>query len=258
MQIPKRINFDRVADVYDETRAIPEPFFTKALDVMESYLDKQERILDLGVGTGRFARPLQKRGFNVIGIDISEKMLDVGVSKGLRNASFADACCVPFKDGAFHSTISVHVLHLVPDWRQILQEVLRATRAYFLTYSQFWPEEENVSPNLLYDELTAKLGWKSEPLGLHEKDLPDLIEPYARELVGTIRETVLADERIDRLENRVYSGQWPIPDDIHEKAIEEVKNEFAGKEIQMLAQLYVFVWRVEDLRNGIEKLSAVD
>ncbi len=255
MQIPERVDFDRVADIYDETRAVPEPFFTKALDVMERYLDKQERILDIGVGTGRFARPFQKRGFDMVGIDISEKMLGVGISKGLRNAVLADARCIPFKDKTFHSNLSVHLLHLVPDWFEVLQEALRVTRAYLLTYSQFWPEEENVSPNLLYEELTTKLGCESEPLGLHEKDLPDLVEPYAREHIGSRRETVLADERIDRLKNRIYSVQWSIPDDIHKRVIEEVKERFAGKKIRMVAHLYVFVWRIEDLNDYVSLIT---
>ncbi|UCD93116.1 MAG: class I SAM-dependent methyltransferase [Methanobacteriota archaeon] len=254
MEIPKRVKFDRVADIYDETRAIPEPFFTKALDVMEDYLDKQGMILDLGCGTGRFARPLQKRGLNVVGIDISEKMLDVGVSKGLYNASFGDACCVPFKDGAFHSTISVHLLHLVPDWLEILEEIVRVTRTNFLTHGAFWPDIDN--PNLQYDRIIEESGHKREPLGVIEKDLTGTIEPYANVYIGTRNDMVPAEERISRLEDRIYSGQWSIPEDIHREAIDKVRNRFEGEMVEMRADMYVFVWKIEDLSDAIEKIRS--
>ncbi len=34
-------------------------------------------MLDLGVGTGRFALPLRERGFEMVGVDLSPKMLAV-------------------------------------------------------------------------------------------------------------------------------------------------------------------------------------
>ncbi len=37
-------------------------------------LDECETILDLGVGTGRFAESLQDAGFEVTGIDIGKRM----------------------------------------------------------------------------------------------------------------------------------------------------------------------------------------
>ena len=40
-------------------------------------LDKNEKILDFGCGTGRFTSWLKERGFKVVGIDITEEMLDV-------------------------------------------------------------------------------------------------------------------------------------------------------------------------------------
>lgn len=253
METPKRVNFDRVADIYDETRAIPEPFFSKALDVMESYLDRKERILDIGVGTGRFARPFQRRGFDVFGIDISEEMLRVGVSKGLHNTALADACCIPFKDNSFHSTLSVHLLHLLPDWLQVLHEAIRVTRDSFITFGAFWAEMDN--PNLLYDQIIKESGHKKEPLGVYEKEIPGIVEPHANVLIGTRKDMVPAEERIERLDDRVYSGQWSIPYDVHKKAIDEVRKKYEGEKVEMLADLYVFVWRIKDLEDAVEKLN---
>jgi ubiquinone/menaquinone biosynthesis C-methylase UbiE len=42
---------------------------------MEAGYNKQIKILDIGCGTGRHAIELTKRGYNVIGVDLSESQL---------------------------------------------------------------------------------------------------------------------------------------------------------------------------------------
>jgi SAM-dependent methyltransferase len=67
---------DRIADVYDEiyahvsTPAVIEPM----LDVLAE-LAGEARALELGIGTGRVALPLARRGVEVHGIDSSESMV---------------------------------------------------------------------------------------------------------------------------------------------------------------------------------------
>jgi ubiquinone/menaquinone biosynthesis C-methylase UbiE len=48
-----------------------------AVDVAftERYFDRPGRLLDLGCGTGRLLLPFARRGFRVVGIDLSEEML---------------------------------------------------------------------------------------------------------------------------------------------------------------------------------------
>lgn len=73
-------------------------------DFIESEIDynKNLRILDIGCGTGRHALELTKRGYNVVGIDLSESMIKKAREKaenaGL-NVDFqlADARNLPFE-----------------------------------------------------------------------------------------------------------------------------------------------------------------
>ena len=44
-----------------------------------------EKILDVGIGTGFFVSDILKYRADIIGMDVSEKMLDVARSKGLTN-----------------------------------------------------------------------------------------------------------------------------------------------------------------------------
>ncbi|MFX1322029.1 MAG: corrinoid protein-associated methyltransferase CpaM [Promethearchaeota archaeon] len=45
--------------------------------IVDNYLKKDEILLDIGMGTGTFAILCAKKGLNVVGIDFSEKMLDI-------------------------------------------------------------------------------------------------------------------------------------------------------------------------------------
>ncbi len=49
--------------------------------VVDNYLKKDETLLDIGMGTGTFAILCAKKGLNVVGIDFSEKMLDIAIKK---------------------------------------------------------------------------------------------------------------------------------------------------------------------------------
>src|SRR5213593_712689 len=117
--MPERVSFDRVADVYDETRGLPPRILAKAASVLARELEAQ-RVLEVGVGTGRYAVPLQKSGVDLIGVDIAPKMVARGLEKGLRNVVFADGARLPFQNETFDAVTSNHVLHLVPDWKHVL------------------------------------------------------------------------------------------------------------------------------------------
>jgi ubiquinone/menaquinone biosynthesis C-methylase UbiE len=248
--------FDGIADIYDETRGIPEPHFSRLLEKMESYLDKTEKTLDIGVGTGRFSRPLQSDGYDTVGIDISREMTRVGISKGLRNVLYANACHLPFKDNSFRSTLSVHLLHLIPDWLCALQEAIRVTRENFITVKRVWLNDE--TPHKLYGELTSKNGKLRESLGMSEKDFPERVKPFSEDYLGSRMETVPADEGIQRLENRIYSGLPEIPDDIHEDAIRKIRERYGGTDIENAEEIYLLVWRIEDMERAVKESAFKD
>ena len=256
MMKPGHISFDRVADIYDETRAIPEPEISQVLDSIGNYLNEQEKVLDLGVGTGRFARPLQSRGYDVIGIDISSKMLQTGVPKGLQQPILADACALPFKEKAFHSTLSIHLMHLLTDWVDALEEAIRVTRENLMTVGRFWLNED--TPIKYYENLLIESGDYHGSPGLGEKELPQYVEPYSRSLVAIRKDVVEADEAIRRIQDRVYSFQWRIPDQAHEKAAEQARIKYSGKQLEVEEEIYLYVWRIEDLEKSIKGLREIE
>lgn len=65
---------DRIADTYDARYEIPSDT-ADAVEFLASVAGKR-RVLELGIGTGRIALPLAKRGIRVSGIDASHAMVE--------------------------------------------------------------------------------------------------------------------------------------------------------------------------------------
>src|SRR5215469_10726358 len=69
------VNFDRAAEYYDATRALPAPVMAELMAILDSELAHRQPCLEIGVGTGRIAVPLHQRGIRLSGADISSAML---------------------------------------------------------------------------------------------------------------------------------------------------------------------------------------
>jgi len=114
--------YDRISEVYDETR---KPLSEGALDRVARVLrsDGSRIILEAGVGTGRIAGPLQDRGFDVIGVDLSRGMLSKAKAKGVTRLVLADFDNPPFNKKAFDAVLLAHVLHLLEDPAQTFEKL---------------------------------------------------------------------------------------------------------------------------------------
>ena len=70
----------RVARDYDDYFADNELFAYDA-EVLEEWFDRPSRLIDLGCGTGRHLLQFSRAGFDVVGVDLSEHMLDQARTK---------------------------------------------------------------------------------------------------------------------------------------------------------------------------------
>jgi len=123
------VNFDRAAAVYDATRGFPPETEAELADILATELSGRIRCLEIGVGTGRIAIPLRRKGVDMYGVDISVGMLTELLRKGdsgpLPWITIGDATDLPFDDSSFGAALAVHVLHLVAGWQQAVRELVR-------------------------------------------------------------------------------------------------------------------------------------
>jgi SAM-dependent methyltransferase len=84
-------------------------------------------LLDVGGGTGNYARALGGEGWRPLVADRSREMLAHAAAKGLPTVQ-ADAQALPFPDGTFHAVMLVSMLHHVEDQPAALAEARRVLR----------------------------------------------------------------------------------------------------------------------------------
>ncbi|MFX1483575.1 MAG: class I SAM-dependent methyltransferase [Promethearchaeota archaeon] len=108
-----REGYDKIASQYDEYR---EPFNNETeLNEFMSLVRPGGHILDAGCGSGVVARALVACGFQVTGIDISQKMLDLAKHR-VPEATFevGDMTELQFEDDSFDGIVSTYAVFHIP------------------------------------------------------------------------------------------------------------------------------------------------
>jgi len=124
-----RFDFDVVADAYDQWYETDEGAMYDRLErkVISRFLRQNVQVmklLEVGCGTGHWSQFFSDCGFEVTGVDISERMIKIAQSKNMANASFqlADGHSLPFEDKSFDVTAAITTLEFVRDAELVLRE----------------------------------------------------------------------------------------------------------------------------------------
>lgn len=236
------ISFDRAAAYYDATRGLPEPVasaITRAF-MAEIRSTGAEQVLEVGIGTGRMARPLMREGVRMVGVDISRQMmgrLAEQLTPGHRppDLILGDATALPLRDGSFRAAIAVHVLHLVKSVEGALYEVRRvlAPGGVLMQQTRRPDAETERRWDASYDAWEPLLARR----GFHRRRRRgEMLE--TREAVratgATLRITDVIDhdyvhsvgQVIEELRSRIHSWTWEVPDDVWAAALPEYEEWF--------------------------------
>jgi ubiquinone/menaquinone biosynthesis C-methylase UbiE len=101
--------------------------------VLAKVLKGKRRILDVGTGTGFIALLLAKVGYEVVGIDLSRKMLEAAREKAEKTGvdvefKLGDAENLPFDDDTFDAVICRHLLWTLPNPHKAVKEWKRVVK----------------------------------------------------------------------------------------------------------------------------------
>ena len=245
-----RASFDRIADRYDETRAYPAGVIERIAAAVAGSLPMEGRVLDIGVGTGRLAAPMRTCGFDVVGIDVSSMMLGKARGKGLDQLLLADAMALPFPDRSFPCSVSVHLTHLISDWRKVLSEVGRVTSERYASVATEREGCEVEEMQKTYEEACAELGHEVKHPGLRERDLARIIKPVKVVDVADSRETILKADAIERYRTRIYSNIWEVPEHVHDHAMHRLEETYRPiTTLERKERISLIVWDAESVRE---------
>jgi SAM-dependent methyltransferase len=222
------VAFDRAADYYDQTRTLPRETAAAQTRLLTRELAGRDPVLEVGVGTGRIAIPLAAEGVRVCGADLSLPMLRRLVAKAPDAVPVvaADATRLPFADRTFGGVVVAHLLHLVPDWELVLDELVRVLRPggrLLINPGNFTGLSREIQERVVAaagrDRVHAGLDPNADlaalltPRGLVPRSLPELPKPRSRSVA----------ERLDRIASHQHSWTWPIDPDTLQRAVEEVR-----------------------------------
>jgi len=146
--------FGRLALVYDIVGILIPRVRDKVVDLANA--ERGSRILDVATGTGKQAFAFAKRGYDVVGVDLSEDMLRVANKRNkYENVKFevADATNMPFKTNFFDVSCVSFALHDMPLTirEKVLKEIVRVTKPEGITVIVDYALPENkIRKHLVY------------------------------------------------------------------------------------------------------------
>ena len=183
--------------------------------LFNDYVMPGDKVLDLGCGNGRFFELLKDKDVNYIGVDFSEKLIEIAKEKYPKiKFQVADALNLPFPNNYFDKIYSIAVLHHIPSQEfrmQFLKEVRRILKPNGFLILTVWKPESKKNLNLFLRDTGLKLIGKLEkgdtfrPWGnkdaeryfhyFSEKELVNLAE---RAMFKIIKQGITANERGNR------------------------------------------------------------
>lgn len=183
-EIQSKFDFDAIADGYDLWYETAEGAMYDHLEkkVISKYLPRnvqRMKLLEIGCGTGHWSQFFSEYGFEVTGIDVSDRMIKIAQNKDIPNASFQimDGQSLPFGDGSFDVAAAITTLEFIDNAESVVQEMVRCTR--------------KPAGQLLIGVLNALAGFnrkrEQDPESLYAmarlfspRQLKRLLEPYGR------------------------------------------------------------------------------
>jgi SAM-dependent methyltransferase len=231
-------SFDRVATEYDATRGWPPGVAAQIggglYDALALFArpGQRLRVIEAGAGTGRVLLPLAGAGAWTAGVDISAGMLCLLREKaaaaqlpGAVRAVRGDAYRLPFATHTFDAGLMVHVLHLVDDWRPVLDEIERVIRpGGALAFGR----DAHTGADWLDTRWTARLAEAGDTgrAGARENIVSEAVALLTARGY-TVHDTILAswmvkrtpESYLRRLRERCFSSTWNVPDAVLQPAI---------------------------------------
>jgi ubiquinone/menaquinone biosynthesis C-methylase UbiE len=168
-------DYNLIAEEFSRTR---ENIWPEIKFLFDEHVVKDDKVLDLGCGNGRYYSMLQNKEVLYTGVDNSEKLIELAKNKypGVEFKT-ADALSLPSPDNYFDKIYSIAVLHHIPSKElrlQFLKEAKRVLKQKGLLILTLWKFHERGEIFLLIKYTILKI------LGKSKLDFKDILEPWGK------------------------------------------------------------------------------
>lgn len=139
-------HFDGRAEALGQSPLANDHFTHRTFDITQKTVmkliaeQKGKTILDIGCGNGLFMKPLME-GYDIYGIDISDKMCVLAQSAGYKEVLNNDCEHIGFDDGFFDVTVSIGIFQYLHAADKAVQEMARVTKPGGLVIAMTLNEE---------------------------------------------------------------------------------------------------------------------
>lgn len=238
------ISYDRIAERYNQTRQIPSDSLDKIIKSLNEEIPNmhEKDVIDLGVGTGRFAIPLSKYVKSIVGIDISKKMIEI-LDKN-NNADNLSAICgrvekLPFQNCSFDIAFAVSIFHLVSKWQDVINEIERVIKPAgycIIGYTEYVGEQGKQFEYIRYELLRKHIeSAKAKGLSfLEQKKYFDNRWDLLEDVVGAEwDEWYTPNDILNGIESNFWSETWNITPLELRKVIKKMKRNIVERGIDL-------------------------
>lgn len=218
--------FDTWADDYEAYR----DWFPEVLEaVYTTFPEDVERVLDVGCGSGSYARQIARHGVDVRGVDTSREMISEALEQsGAASYRVADATSTGFPAAYFDACYMIDVIHHLTGAERSkafeeAQRILRAGGVYMIVTTS----QEQIRGSVMTQYFPETLD-----LGLHAfPPVPQIRQDLAAAKFQEITaDTVTADVDEERFlaafRNQTYSPLRKIPDEAFQQGLERLEHDF--------------------------------
>jgi ubiquinone/menaquinone biosynthesis C-methylase UbiE len=242
-----------MAEEYDATR---ESATRDEVGALANALKGRKTVLDLGIGTGRFAKPLSELGFEVTGVDVSRRMLMKAREKGLDRLVVGDAYALPFSDKSFDAAITIHVLHVVVDWVAVVRDLGRVTRGPVMSILRVpqGQQDSGVSPALFGTSILSQDSRRGRPartqhrMWQNELELKARIPPRKLERIRDETISLSVAEAMKRANAKRSMGAQILPPEVKQEMMERILLMAGDQSVQRRIVEDLAVWDAGDLQ----------
>ncbi|MBN1314655.1 MAG: class I SAM-dependent methyltransferase [Anaerolineales bacterium] len=186
--------------------------------------------LEIGTGSGRITGPLQESGVRLVGVDISHSKLERITRRPNLSLAQADAGQLPFPPQTFNAVITVHVMHLLDNPIQAIQEIHRV----LLPAGFYFRGASAIDPHSIWSSVRQK--WESlldeNNIRRHHKERsPEMVDNLLM-AAGAISDKVLVIEighdtspagEIHKIRERISNKSWTAPEAMQSILLNELE-----------------------------------